>query len=472
MSNRRGFTLVELMVALVLLGLVMVLVFEIFASTSDTLKEADGLTDTLDRTRFAAERLSADLANAGSFGSPDSAYDPWVPSTTYDSAADEPLRVVGVASYDGWQNDHTLLAAQGQDDANKVTGESDPAFGFDGVVVMGAIDFPQSFEISQLSFAGNGRASGATISTTERGLYKLLVNDPFFTETGLPPGLITDSSTGSGVKVASAASVVTADLGERIMRVMDRNGNIQLSGIQSGASYSAPSGTPDTGGITFQFDNPLLVQNNEGDDSAGADYGVGLQRSTIDDSDVGYDATLIDAFWYHVEQDPRDPYNFRLVRERLDAQSVAAQLATDPAGLTAANLSATYASGDKVVISDRVVDFQVWFDCADSNGNLDNASWLETWSNPGGGDTCVNPTGTPQYGEARMGHIRLSVRGRYERKSAPDDADAFFMDAQGNIDASRAPHFFDVYPDAKGSARVVTVQTDVNMNNFAMRNIH
>lgn len=473
---RRGFTLVELMVAVTLLGLIIGVIFSLFASTSDTLKEADSLADTLDRTRFAMERLSSEMRNAGSFGSPDSEGDRWYPSV--DNAGNSGMRLVGVASYNGWQNDHTLLVDNDMDDAhtNATVSGANPAVGYDGIIVMGAIDFPQSFEISSLTFdTGTERVSGAYIPANERGLFKLLVNDPFYTETGLPQGVVADDSADAGggaVKLSEASAMVVNDLSDRLIRVMDREGNSQVSAIEDAPSPTYSDAAIDTatlGGINFEFTNDLLVRNNEVDDSAGADHSVGLQRKTEDNADVGYDAALIDAYWYHVESDPRDPRNFRLVRDRLNGESIATQMAANPNAITKATLEGMR-TGDRVVITDRVVDFQVWFDCANNaQGELNNVPWLTTWANPDGG-ACMDPA-VGDFGEARMAHIRLSVRTKYERKDAPDSVDAFFMDSTGTVNPAMSMRYFDVYPEAEGAARVVTVQSDVELATFSMRNV-
>ncbi|QDG50767.1 prepilin-type N-terminal cleavage/methylation domain-containing protein [Persicimonas caeni] len=473
---RRGFTLVELMVAVTLLGLIVGVIFSLFASTSDTLKEADSLADTLDRTRFAMERLSAEVRNAGSFGSPDSQGDRWYPSVN--NAGSSSVRLAGVASYNGWQNDHTLLTTHGLDAAHtdSAVSGSVPAVGYDGFIVMGAIDFPQSFEITSLTFnSGNERVKGATIPANERGMFKLLVNNPFHTDPGLPQGIVPDDSADAGgdaLKLSEASAVLTNDLSDRLIRVMDREGNSQVSGIAADPvpTYSDTAiPAASLGGIPIEFTTNLLVRNNEADDSAGADHAVGLQRQTEDNQDIGYDAALIDVYWYHVESDPRDPLNFRLVRERLNGDGIASELATNPNAITTTKLEGL-ATGDKVVIADRVVDFQVWFDCAgNAQGELAGAAWLTEWANPGGG-ACMDPN-TGEFGEARMAHIRLSVRTKYERKDAPDNIKAFFMDSTGTVNKEMSMRYFDVNPDAEGAARVVTVQSDVELATFSMRNV-
>src|SRR6056297_834617 len=71
-----GFTLVELMISVALLGMVMTVIFSLFSTTSDSLREADSLAHTLERAHFSVEQISADIRSAGAFASPDSVNDP------------------------------------------------------------------------------------------------------------------------------------------------------------------------------------------------------------------------------------------------------------------------------------------------------------------------------------------------------------------------------------------------------------
>ena len=488
--RRGGFTLVELMVAVALMGLVMSVVYALFATTSDSLYEADSLADTLDRTRFAIEQVSADVQSAGSFGTPDSETDPWVQPKRSNK-----YRLVAVAPYANWQNQtpysDPVVAAHDEDD------DGTPDISFDGFILLGAIDFPQNFEVAQLTFDNNmvdtnndgtedsqgdsfGRVSGGVIPATERGLFKLLVNDPFYTETGQPTWL----------SLTNDSQLLTQNLHNRLIRVMDRHGYVQVSGIKPGAEFStgAAASAVGGGGVAFELTIPWLVQNNSSD-AASEDAQYGLERKTVDDEDIGYDAALLDAYWYHVERDPEDPTNYRLVRERLNAQGVIEAMASDIDGITlnqlTGNLAAQKVADDgtvtnqrqKVVITDRVVDFQFWVDCADDDGNVIGATWQMEWSNPGGGG-CMSQstdgegnTTPPEPGRARMAHIRLSVRTAHERRDQQHSPATMFIGPDGSSDANRPLQTFDVVPDAVGAARVVTVQSDVELTNAAMRNV-
>jgi prepilin-type N-terminal cleavage/methylation domain-containing protein len=472
----RGFTLVELMVAVTLLGVVMTVIFALFSTTSDSLYEADSMADTLDRSRFALERVSADMRSAGSFASPDMPDDPWVQPKS--QGGDAVLNVYGLLAYEDWQDNTDIIPSDSSVFPGDVLGAhtrgGDAQISFDGFVVMGAIDFPQTFEINSLTYEGSGGASpgrvkGGKIPENERGLFKLLLNDPFYTDVGEPDHL----------SASSNLEMLTQNLPYRLIRVMDRNGYLQFSAIEDDDSWSLDAGGA---GLDFSLRTSWMVKHNSTDDSEGLETEYGLERQTIDDEDIGYDAALIDAYWYYVEQDPANPVNFRLVRQRLDALALATALATGgPTSIDsddlAGTLSATDDDGDpleKAVITDRVVDFQVWVDCADTNGNLtkSRSDWKTDWLAPKG-DDCLEDTsdGDGSPGAARMAHIRLSLRTQHERRDNPDSTAAMFMDEAGNYDPTQPIRYFDMYPDAPGSARVVTVQNDIELTNFAVRNV-
>jgi len=436
-----GFTLVELMVSLVILGLIMTVIFSLFSTTSDGLKEADSLVDTMDRARFAIERVSADMKSAAAFSSPDSKKDPWVIQNTTGQ-----LCVQGVAGYQNWQNSVAILNTKKQTAHNG--GATAEGVSYDGFIVMGAREFPQTFEVS--NFVHTTPVT-ATIRGHSRGVVKLLANNPFYMET-TPPAGISDP-----LKTHFVAS-----LPGRLLRVADRDGNLQFTGIQT-ATLGAVSAGDSTESINLTLLPTLQVRQSAENGSA---YQKGLDPATLGDDDIGYGAALIDAYWYHVERSPLDPQNFRLVRERLDAAAIATALCApnnvDPASHLA-NPS------EKVVITDRVADFQVWFDCADAQGNLSGATWLNEWGSPDGGGSCMDLS-APNFGAARMAHIRLSLHTRDERTDVPDEMEALFaLDAAG--DPNGALRYFNIYPDAPGAARVVTVQADIALNTFSMRNI-
>lgn len=452
-----GFTLVELMVSLTLLGLIMTVIFSLFSTTSDGLREADSLVGTLDGARFAMTRLSSDMKSAGAFATPDATRDRWV----IGKVANRDMCVSGVASYVGWQNSTVLLEQVSKEDVNLVTlnsgGQTQTAgVSFDGFILMGALSYPMTFEITNMALPPAGSSAG-TISANGRGLVKLLANDPFNVHTFALTTPMTNMK-----------SAFAARLPSQLIRIADQDGNLQFGGI------SNP--TDDAGGYRITITPALQVR--EGGSPRG------LARQTLGSEDVGYDAALIDAFWYHVDVDPNDPTNFRLVRDRVDAREVARRLCTngdlrlsaDGRSLQGVDTAdpdelSTIGAADRAIITDRVVDFQVWFDCADANGNVSNTDWVSKWASPGGvsdaANDCMNPN-NPNFGAARMAHMRLSVRTADERADAPTGG---FLDESGVFDDEMTIRYFRLNPSTTGAARVVTVQADVDLTTFGMHNI-
>lgn len=468
LRSPRGFTMVELMISVVLLGLVSGVIWSLFSSTSSAMQEADSLADTLDRSRFALEQVAADVRSAGAYGSPDSDEDPW--------ALPRPnqRRIVGLASYNGWQ-DQTPYPADVAAEHTDSSGAT--AIGFDGFIVMGALDYSTTFELRDMQFTGGGAGSGvpgfaiggriplgAVDSPgrfAERGLKKLLINDPFYTETGLFGESPTDFNRSSPM-----IDSVYNDIGSRMIRVMDRQGYIQFGAI----SEDDPTWQ---NGISFGFVQPGLQTK-----VAGRPFG--LQPQSAEDQDVGYEAALIDAYWYHVEEDPENAGNYQLVRDRLDADALSTALASGWSSLSETTLlqngplpesNSGSSQRQRTVVVDRLVDFQFWVDCADAGGNLTNVSWESNWVTPSGGTDpahdCLDPT-APAPGRARVAHIRMSVRTEDERRELGHSA---FLDAEGAYDPSVPLQTYDMEPDSPGATRVVTVQSDVELTNFSYKNL-
>lgn len=222
---------------------------------------------------------------------------------------------------------------------------------------------------------------------------------------------------------------------------------------------------------------------------SGASAAADSRDAGLDDQDArdyAYDSALIDAYWYHVRRDPQDPANMQLVRERLCAPKLARDIATgtwDPAD---ARIGGSVCSGDSqttreiVVLTDYVVDFQIWFDCGDgTNGLVENVNWSNDWSPPDNVGTCMDDS-DPKWGLARVGHLRVSLRTARERKNLRHIQ---FEDRTGALCDPDAPaacagvtgeglnlRTFDAYPTVEGAAQVVTLQSDFVLPNFVNRN--
>ncbi|MFB6351592.1 MAG: hypothetical protein ABEN55_15770 [Bradymonadaceae bacterium] len=246
----------------------------------------------------------------------------------------------------------------------------------------------------------------------------------------------------------------------RALRIMDHKGHFQLARICGSSVNSSDV-------LELEFDDLL-------DFRTGSEK-VGLDPCSQQSSDVTYRAALLDAYWIHVRQDPNHPRNFQLVRHRIDAGKLAGDLATSSSseqswgGGKIKPSDYTLSNSSPAVIADRVVDFNIWFDCADDSGTsgaIDGVAWQHKWATPEGtGSTeptnCLKP-GDPDPARARTAHVRLSLR------TSSEQSDLAHVPFQAGGERMQT---YDVHPDAPGAARVVTAQMDFELPTFASRNI-
>ena len=482
-----GFTLVEILVAFAITAILSVAIYSLFTTTSQAMFEADSLAESTDSARFALERIKSDIQNAGSMGTPDSARDPWVepkPSASIGSG----IRVAGLVTYTGgssapgWQDYAQEVMSTEVYEANHEKNNSGALLSssdaleaqFDGIIVIGAYDYPLSFEIG--AFTNSGANTVGEIPKNERGVFKLLRNNPFNTDVG--DAVFTSYSDPYGV--------LQDNMTHRILRVMDRAGFRQFAGITGATDQS-------NGAITASHLEVTLGQNLYfRDNSDSSNERFGLEPETAQ-NDVSYDAALLDVYWYHViKPDHTEEGRYQLVRHRLDGQSLLSDITNstwefDPTSHIAnvdGDGTTEDVQDDYVVIADNVADFQIWFECAGTDGTVTGIDWEAGWNPPDGSGSdddhnCVDPTATPQIGvgEARIAHVRLSVRTENERRDAgilPDGSGFFhepFPPSPTGDAANRQMQTFDATPGYRGATRVHTVQADVELQNFAMRNI-
>jgi len=485
-----GFTLAELLVAMVITGFLSASIFALYGTTSDSLAEADSLAETVDMTRFAAETMRRELRTAGAFGTPDSKRDPWVkPKPSEFGTGSDTKFVAGLVSYNGgngWQDNRTPIPDDGQNanlklrSANSVTIDGttyEPSF--DGIITIGALDFPLSFELGGIS--SNGQSG--RVYATERGLFKLRRNDPFHGIEELGGASTSDlNSIGLGAGgfdfgSDSTYTPITRDIDHRLLRIMDSQGYKQFVGISGGSHASGATVTDNPNNLLINFGDSVRFRQGS--------QRWGIDPPTQQSDDKSYDAAMLDAFWYHVIRDPSDPRNAQLVRHRLDAESLTEALASGSGGSPdwSSLDPSSYLAGtqnDYVVLADRLVDFQIWFDCAKaaSTGSLVGGSWNVGWNTPDGTSStstgganapvqdCLNPS-DPAPGRVRMAHVRLSMRTATERQNLQHEPFPEPPTDGGNRDMQT----YDLYPQAPGAARVYTTQLDFELPNFSMRNI-
>jgi len=303
-----------------------------------------------------------------------------------------------------------------------------------------------------------------------RGLQRMRVADPFKTS------IVYDVDFTN----SSDLDPFVPQFGTRIIRVTDRQGYQQF--VPIGATLD-PSSDHNDGASA---DWPYMVVHLDSSvppvyKSAGQTFG--LEPDPV--GDVGYEGAFLDAYWYHVVADANDDGNYRLVRDRLCASDAATAFATDSANFDpSANLAGQCPGGsdERVIIADRIVDFQVWFDCASSGTNGDvvsNSGWTSKWQVPAGG-SCMDFS-DPKMGDVRVAHIRLTLRAESERKNLQhyqfetssgtcDPASPGSCDPSSMAGGYVTLRTFDAYPKAPGAAPVVTLASDVEMVNFAQRN--
>lgn len=454
-SHRRsGFTLVELMVAIVVVGIVSIVIYRLFDVTNQNFREVDQLADVNDRIRFATERVRSYVQAAGAQSTPDSLLDPWVAPPLPGTA-----RVAGLIPYAGWQDPPDNL----QMDPDVAA--ANPNVSFDGIVIVGAVDYPMSFEFAGMEPAGGSRVG--RIYGHYKGVMKLTGADPFLA--GLQDIPLLTAPLANSLKGQTWAA--------RLLRVSDRQGYQQF---MQPLDLAGPQGL----GLGQYFTVPLPAD--------GTPFGPKMKAPGqgffgIDDlveGDVAYDAGLIDAFWIHAVRDASNPRITNLVRDRLCAREVAVNgfsAGFDPSTVLASTCGGG-ATNERVVIASYVADFQIWFDCADAAGGVANAEWSYTWTpnNHDGSGDCMDSAG-PQPGRARAAHIRLALHTRNERT---DQRHIQFEDGLGAVcdpdipggacDPARMEsatlRTFDFYPDSRGTTRVVVMQTDIELPNFVNRN--
>jgi hypothetical protein len=339
---------------------------------------------------------------------------------------------MGIIPYEGWQDQVDTVITDA-----RIRAEN-PNVSFDGFIVLGAYDYPQTFQV------GNLQPASVDIGNNERGVLRMIFNNPFFVGTA---GAITDDR----------LDVVENNMEHRLLRITDRDGFNQFIPIRGVARQGDDLRlTFDTGDLKFRQEGQIH----------------GIEPTSLDDE--RYEAALLDAYWYHVVPVAGELGNYALVRERINAGAVLAAMASNGGVLGAP--PASFEPPQRMVITDRVVDFQVWFDCAtEGDGVVESVAWNTDWVPPNGSDAphnCVAPAASPtSIQRARVAHVRLSLRTENERANRLH-LKLGGAETWGLGDDLNAPlQSFDVAPDALGAASVVTLQTSVELKNFALRGL-
>ena len=440
---KKGFTLVELMIAMALVGLLTALIYGMFVRTSEALQEVEGLSEALDQGRFGLDYLRTDLKMAGAQATPNS--DPLV-DRSVTMLSNERYMVQGVMGYDGWQDQaHGDLGGEAELD------DSNPGSRFSGIVVTGAYDTPGVFfsQFRRLGGAGSQIDEGRLIVEADgQGLARLRGFDPFDRTITVAPGDLPDPD--------------DIDLLGRMLRVIDTDGQKQFSPI---GSTSSAGNDLEIGGLDliFEDDDNSVIGLQEGLRGVGPGDEPGFSASIEDDVDL--DTAIIDAYWYHVQPAPGDGRTMQLVRQRVNASNITAQaMAT---GLSEGDLRGEVL-GPTMVIAENIVDLRIWFDCVDANGNWDTGNRIDgsEWDVINDDNNCVtsNPANSNPE-RAKYANIRLSTRTDRENSNRPhlDIADQPGFEEDGG-----RMQTYELVDTAEGSASVVTLETGVEMTNFSL----
>ena len=432
---RRGFTLVELLIAMSLLGLLTVLIYGMFVRTSDALQEVDGLSDALDQARFGMDYLRNDMKMAGAQSTPNS--DPRVDRSVTMEEGNR-YTIHGVMGYDNWQE-------QSHQDRGGLQelDTSNPGSQFSGIVVTGAYNVPSIF-FSQLR-----RVEGPeqpisqdelVVAADGQGLGRFRGFDPF--DRAIQP---------DAGRMPTPGNI---DLDGRMLRVIDTDGQKQFLDIDT---QSDQGGDLLLGGLDLIFEGQDVITPDNGLKGVGPGNRAGFSESVEDDVDL--DTALIDAYWYYVTSASGDDRTMQLVRQQVDLPEIAVD------DLRESDLDGNRI-GPRMVIAENVVDLRIWFDCVNSSGqwvdDIDGTQWDIINDN----SNCITDSAQNSRPErARYANIRLSTRTEGENSNRPH---LQVSNVPGFEDEDGRMQTYEVVEAAEGSASVVTLQTGVELTNFSI----
>ncbi len=461
---RRGFTLIELIIAMMLTSLLGIMTYALFGMSADNLSEVDSLENTASKGRFAIEKMRTLFQVAGSYSSPDSISDPFIQPRPASPA----MHVAGFHSYPNWQDQ----AFPG--------GYSD--ISFDGIILTGAFDFPTSFDAGGMISPNAPMFLPGSFS----GMEKLNRVDPFSDIQPRDGDTYFPDLTLTAWDLPESYSFLEPNLASRLIRVTDGLGYSQFLRPDVAANHTFDTVIDITStlkGVELPLDQDVPFRPVfKGDNTASVDgvemREIGLDQVGVGEGDRTYEASFIDTYWLHVipANDPQDPTNHLLVLDRVCAGSVAT---SNPDGQPSVpSLPEDDGCGDnsRKLIADKVVDFQVWFDCADAAGDVaSNPNWTQNWLTPNGtaaGGNCLD-AGSYNPGQARVAHVRLTLRTDEERKAFSNVPFANGNDLCTSSSACPAAPLrsFDINQNLEGAAPVMTFQLDVALRNFIIKDL-
>ena len=409
-TDRRGFTLVELMVASVIAIIVILAIFSLFQAMSNIFFSQNQLVDTQSNTRFALELISEEMSRAGHLGSPSATEDRLLcpqPSVTGLTAPQlVPIRVV--------DNAGSGQVFAGGSTAAAANSNIQP----DDLWLIGAFEVPQAIPVE--------RFTGQTVAVDPVAIGTLLN--------------ITVPVNGSNASIARFEAAFTPG---RMLRISGPDGSMQISTI-TGVNGSA---NPPT--ITV---NQITYSGVESDDGSGT---ISCGVSGV--SGEGYEVSVLNIYEYSVQQDAFNQAKMDLVRQEMSAAT------GNP--LTDTNGNAL----GPVPILEYVVDFQAWVDCNLGTTTLPFIPADTTLGDDQGNNdqvNCADSSGLASENQAaRTAHISITARTAREDKTTEHIPRA-------NDANELAPILsFNADNNATSSAQVVTIGTAVELHNLTLRNL-
>lgn len=385
---RRGFTLVELLVSIVLVAIVMLAAMGLASAVSNVFYVQDQTVDTQGGLRFSLDFISGDLRRAGFLATPSARRDPLIcPKPGGGIGADN---LVAVRVVDGGSPPGEIFSPA-------VDGGQNVNIQPDALWVMGSFDSSVTYPATRINADGTieldpirlGTRLGATPQEQFEGLFRR----------------------------------------GRLIKLSSRTGSGQLVPIASSA-WNGGNATVTVAGLATR------------------DNGTGCGIEGINGE--GYDVAVVNIIRYDVRRDATDETKANLVRSEIDATTGDVMRSADGGAAS-------------VPVLEYVTDFQVWLDADSSNFGSPRFTPASSFGDHEGNTPLSDLASGDLWHEARVAEILVSARTVREDRSL------------GHIPraSATAPLLtFNLNEDKKGSARVITMNTRVELTNVAFRNIN
>jgi prepilin-type N-terminal cleavage/methylation domain-containing protein len=387
-QGRRGFTLVELLISMVLVAIVMLAAMGLASAVSNVFYVQDQTVDAQGSLRFASDFLAGDLQRAGFLATPNARRDPLIcPKPSAGIGADN---LVALRVLDGGSPPGEIYSPPGE-------GTDNPNIRPDALWLMGSFDSSTSFPALRVNGDGTIELDPARLS----GLLGASPEEQF-------NGLFRRG---------------------RLLRVSSASGPAQLVPIGS-AAWNGGNATVTGIGLTTR------------------DNGVGCGIEGVNGE--GYEVAVVNIIRYDVRRDPVDEAKSNLVRAEIDANTGA--VLRTPEGGDAA-----------VPVLEYVTDFQVWVDADSPTATTPSFTPDGTWGDHNGNVPLATLTSGDLWHKARVAEVLLSAR------TVREDRNLRHLPRQSETDPLLT---FNINGEAKGSARVLTMNTRVELTNIAFRRLN